>query len=191
MSGQEQAARQNNDLQTRMYDETVARSQPYTDVGARAITSLGTRVLDGGDLSGGVNMADWQQDPSYQFRLQQGQQALERGAAARGNLYSPAASKALMDFGQGLASNEYGTIYARREAEQNNLYSRLAGLAQGGAQSGQFQTAAGQNMANNIGQTNMSLADARTAGRLGAQQQGYSMFNTLLGAGATLAGSRF
>jgi hypothetical protein len=129
MSGQEQAARDNTALQERMYNETVEREKPYTDVGQRAITSLGTRVLDGGDLSGGVNMADWQQDPSYQFRLQQGQQALERGAAARGNLYSPAASKALMDFGLGILKDVKEPVKKAKGGSVSSASKRADGCA--------------------------------------------------------------
>lgn len=55
----------------------------------------------------------FQQDPSYQWRLQQGQKLLERGAAARGTLLSGGFQKALQDYGQGAASQEYGNAFNR------------------------------------------------------------------------------
>ena len=50
----------------------------------------------------------FQTSPGYQFRLQQGVNALDRSAAARGMVLSGAQGKALTDYGQGVASNEYG-----------------------------------------------------------------------------------
>jgi hypothetical protein len=52
-------------------------------------------------------------DPGYQFRLKQGQQALENSASARGTLRGGAHLQALTGFAQGLASEEYGKAYAR------------------------------------------------------------------------------
>lgn len=52
-------------------------------------------------------------DPGYQFRLQQGEQALERGAAASGGAFSGGTLKALQRYGQDYASNEYSNVYNR------------------------------------------------------------------------------
>lgn len=90
-----------------------------------------------------------QNDPGFQFRLQQGQQALERSAAARGGLLSGGTGKALTRYGQEYASNEYQNVYNRALEEyqqrynifqqnQANQFNRLA------AMSGMGQTAAGQ-----------------------------------------------
>lgn len=50
---------------------------------------------------------------AYKFRLNQGQQALERSAASKGMLSSGNTLAALMDYGQGLASTEYGNEFNR------------------------------------------------------------------------------
>lgn len=65
-------------------------------------------------------------DPSYQFRLQQGQQALENNNAARG-LNTGATAKGLIDYGQGAASQEYQNIYNR--ALQNYQTNTQLGMA--------------------------------------------------------------
>lgn len=52
-------------------------------------------------------------DPSYQFRLSQGQKALENSAAARGVLNTGATLKDILGYGQQFASQEYGNIYDR------------------------------------------------------------------------------
>lgn len=54
-----------------------------------------------------------QQDPGYQFRLQEGQRALDMSAAARGTLRGGAQLKALQGYGQQLGSQEYQNAYNR------------------------------------------------------------------------------
>ena len=75
-------------------------------------------------------------DPSYQFRLQQGQQALERSAAAKGMLGSGNAAIELQQYGQQAASSEYGAQFSRMlqglsgvEAQYSSQMSRLSELA--------------------------------------------------------------
>lgn len=52
-------------------------------------------------------------DPSYKFRFDQGQQALERSAAAKGFLGSGNMLQELQNYGQGMASQEYQNQYNR------------------------------------------------------------------------------
>lgn len=52
-------------------------------------------------------------DPSYQWRFQQGQQAAERSLASRGLLNSGNAAIELQQYGQGAASQEYQAQFAR------------------------------------------------------------------------------
>lgn len=52
-------------------------------------------------------------DPSYQFRTQQGNDALQRWAAAKGTLNDSGTAHALVDYGQQAASQEYQNIWNR------------------------------------------------------------------------------
>jgi hypothetical protein len=52
-------------------------------------------------------------DPGYQFRTQQGQDALQNAAAAKGTLADSGTLKALTDYGQGAASQEYQNVWQR------------------------------------------------------------------------------
>jgi hypothetical protein len=52
-------------------------------------------------------------DPGYQFALKEGQGAIERSAAAKGTLRSGGTLKDLMDYGQGSAAQQYGTVFDR------------------------------------------------------------------------------
>lgn len=56
---------------------------------------------------------DFQADPGYAFRQQQGEQAINRASAARGGFFSGRVGKELADFNSGLASQEYGNAYNR------------------------------------------------------------------------------
>ena len=77
-------------------------------------------------------------DPSYQWRFQQGQQAVERSQAASGLLNSGNAAIELQKYGQGAASQEYGAEFSRLlsglqgvganyDAQQNRLM-KMAGV---------------------------------------------------------------
>lgn len=77
----------------------------------------------------------FQTDPSYEWRQQQGNQAIERSAAARGMQLSGANLKGIADYNQGLASTEYGNWYGRRENAVNNYLGQLTGMAGQGASS--------------------------------------------------------
>lgn len=63
--------------------------------------------------TGGTEYGGYTKTPGYDFRLQQGQDSLEAGAAARGGLYSGAALQDALQYGQDYASSEYGNYLAR------------------------------------------------------------------------------
>lgn len=58
------------------------------------------------------------QDPGYQFRMKQGQEAITSAAGAGGNRLSGGTLKALADYGQGLASQEAGRAYERHARDR-------------------------------------------------------------------------
>jgi hypothetical protein len=52
-------------------------------------------------------------DPGYQFRVQQGREALQSWAAAKGTAYDSQTAKALEDYGQGAATQGYRDVWDR------------------------------------------------------------------------------
>src|SRR5262252_7612134 len=60
------------------------------------------------------------QDPGYQFRLQQGQQAMQAQAAASGLARTGGFAKAMSDYNQNAASQEYQNVYNRAFGEYQN-----------------------------------------------------------------------
>lgn len=114
-------------------------------------------------------------DPSYQWRLQQGQKALEASAAAKGLGGSGQNLKDLTDYSQGAASQEYQAAYDRFMNTQNTQYNRLAVLA-----------GVGQATASGLGSQGAS-----TAGNIASNTQaGTAASNNYLtgGAAASAAG---
>lgn len=95
-------------------------------------------------------------DPGYQFRLDQGRKAINNNAAARGLRYSSDTQKAIGDYTQGMASQEFG-----------NAWNRLAGLSGMGQTATNQQISAGQNYAGAYGQNAMNAGLARSSGYAG------------------------
>lgn len=151
-SQQADAASQAAALQQQQYDDGVARSKPFYDTSVKANNKLsGLLGLDGSDPTSVM-----ENDPGYQFRLNEGQKTVENSAAARGSLLSGGTLKALQKYGQDYASGEY-----------NNVYNRLSSTAGGGQVANNMNTN-GSNFANNYGNTTMSGAAAGAAGTVGA-----------------------
>ncbi|AZS78796.1 hypothetical protein ELS24_10275 [Achromobacter spanius] len=110
---------------------------------------------------------DWQTDPGYQFRLDQGNNALSNMAAATGNLNSGRALKDAIAYSSGQASQEYGNAYSRFNTDQTNQYNRLAALAGMGQSSASALAGVGQNYANQVGNNLAQGANAAAAGAVG------------------------
>jgi hypothetical protein len=140
--------------QRRQYDQTRQDQMPWLNAGTSALGQM--QALNSGDFS------SFKESPDYQFTLQQGIQAGDRGAAARGGLYSGGHSADLMKYGQGLASQQYGTYY-----------SRLSDLANGGNATAGSLGQLGGNMANQIG-NNMNNAAAGRASSYLSRGDAYS-----------------
>jgi hypothetical protein len=171
---QYQAQKEALDLQRRMYEENVARQQPYYQAGVNALAQLPGRA---GAMPPAFQYRPEQltTDPGYGFRLSEGLKALERSAAARGGLLSGSTGKALTRYGQDMASQEYGNAYGRALTEYNALrqresdeYNRLAGLAGVGGTTAQQIGAAGQQYGQQAG--NLLTGTASNVGNLLARQ---------------------
>jgi hypothetical protein len=61
----------------------------------------------------GPSIEEAMASPGYQFRLGQGSDRLQNAASARGTLNDSGTLKALMDYGQEAASQEYGNVWNR------------------------------------------------------------------------------
>lgn len=66
---------------------------------------------------------DEQNDPGYKFRMEMGQQAIERSAAAKGTLLTGGTAKDLAQFGQDYGSGEYQNVYGRALTDYTTGYN--------------------------------------------------------------------
>lgn len=112
--------------------------------------------------------ANYEDDPAYSRRLEEGQKAIERSAAARGGLLSGATQKRLNEFAQEMASDEYARAYNRYVTEQTNLYNSLAAQAGLGQKSAELLAVNDRSVANQSGEYMTQGANATAAGVTGA-----------------------
>lgn len=191
-----QAAEAQNalDFQKQEWNTQQQNMQPWLTAGKGALGNLsGLLSTPGQGLLTPWNQtftpptaATQQNDPGYQFRLQQGEGALQNSAAAQGSLLSGNTLEAQQKFGQDYASNEYQNVYNRAlqqyqqnygifENNQTNTFNRLAALSGVGQAAATTLGNQGQSAANNIANTYL------TSGA----QQGQQMNNA---AAATASG---
>lgn len=184
---QAQSADKASEVQKEMYEQTRKDLDPYRVAGGTALEQMMGKMTPEGYFNQIYDGQDVYADPSYQFRLNQGLKAVEQGSASQGNLLSGATLKALNNYAQESASQEYANAYNRFNADQTNQYNRLSNLI------GMGQNAAAQ-MGNNglqtaqaVAQNTMAGADAMASGRI-AQNNAWA--NTL-GQLGTIAGGYF
>jgi len=178
---------------------------PYAQSGQQANSSLSAFMAPGGQGTHQFTAADMEaNDPGYQFRLQQGQLALDRSASARGAVMGGGQMKAMADYSQGLASSEYQNAFNRFTTNTQNTYSNLSGMANRGMaaanQQGentlgaaQFAGSAGMHGADEAAQNTIGMgrfaagakigsAEAQAGGMLGAANQWNHMLGSIGGA---------
>ena len=131
--------------QRRQYDQTRQDQMPWMAAGTQAVNALANP------------QGSFQASPGYQFRLSEGQRDIGNSFAARGGAFSGNALKALTNYNQNMASNEYGNWW--------NQQSGLAGLGQTAVQG---VSQAGQQTAANVGNALMQAGNARASGIRGA-----------------------
>lgn len=116
------------------------RFAPFANVGQGAVTTLGQLfgITPEGQQTGSADFSNFFQSPDYKFALQEGTKALDFSNAAKGLLQSGNHLRDLTQFGQGLATQNFG-----------NYFNRLLQLSQLGsnAASGQAQQIGNQGQA--------------------------------------------
>ena len=142
--------------------------QPYLQNYAQAqpgIKQLGNVLGLNGARGNATAQQALQATPGYQFAQQQGQAAVNAGAAANGTLNSGNQALALQQQGQGLASQNYNNYVSQLQPYLGAANSAAGGIAGvdtglGNAVAGQDNTLAGLNYsaATGIGNANANAA---------------------------------
>lgn len=155
----ERANAANNDLSQSAYDQTRADYAPYNEAGTAAVNRL--NAASSGDTSAFTT------SPGYAFRLGEGQKAQQNSFAARGGALSGNALKALAEYNQNFASNEYGTWWDQQQGLANTGANAVAGVANASANNVAAQTTSNTNTANRLGDSYYQQGNARASGVMG------------------------
>lgn len=161
MNSQADATAQSNATLQNIYNQQRSDAMPWEDAGKSALTQM-----QDPSFNHAFSMSDFQADPGYQFRMQQGQQALEASAAARGGLSGGNFATALTQYGQNFASNEYQNAYNRFNQNQQNRFNRLSTIAGIGQNALTGTMGAAQSYGNGVSQNQMGLGNAYAAGNM-------------------------
>ena len=110
---------------------TTATNQlsPWTTTGVPANADQADLLGLNGQDAANAAMAKFQQSPGYAFQLQQGERAVDAGAAASGMLRSGATLKAEQTFGQGLADTDFSNYWNRLQQLSGSGLSAAGGIA--------------------------------------------------------------
>jgi hypothetical protein len=149
---QENAANTASANQMAMFNKTQANEQPYMTAGSNALGQLSSLYgLNGAP----ANTSILTNSPNYQFAFNQGENALDQSAAAKGNLFAGGYGQDLVNYGQGMASQQLGA-----------LTNTLMGISSSGQNAASMTGQQGANAANISGQDSMNGANAYGTGQI-------------------------
>lgn len=157
---QSHAAGDANATQLSEFQQQQQNQQPWLDAGKKALGDLQTQMPD---LTRKFSASDFQADPGYEFTLNQGLNAMQRSASAKGLLNSMGTMQNLNNYAQQSASNEYGNAYNRFTQSQNQRYNMLAGIAGTGQTANGQLMQSGMNAANNISNNQIGAGNSAAA----------------------------
>lgn len=161
---QAKAAGKATDVQERMYEQTRSDLMPYSEVGKGALYSLADLYglptptnPEGGEPLSEESLAAFRRSPDYEVARTEGISAIDKSAAAKGNLLSGGQIKAIEEYGADLANRNFGNYV--------NRLMQLVDTGRGAAsQTGVFSA----NAARGIADTTMAQGDAQASGVVGA-----------------------
>lgn len=180
---QEDAANRASDTQMRMFELAREDQAPWLKAGEGGLNELAGML----GIPGYKASTDWRKDPGYEFQRDEGQKALDRSFAARGNLLSGAALKATSRYNQDYASGAY-----------NQRLNRLASIAGVGQVAADRNSQTANQTGRDIAENEIGAGNARASGYMGVSNaltgavgtgmniyQGNQMLNYLRGGGST------
>jgi hypothetical protein len=188
---QQDTANKQLEFQKQQYTEGVARQEPWYTAGVDALKRIQAGIAPGGEFSDKFTGQSLYTDPSYAWRLNQGQRALEQSAAARGVQFSGGTQAALQDYAQNAASQEYQAAYNRFYSDQDRTLNRLGAVASSGSSTASGLANLGANYAANqsnilgtsaANQSNWltGASNANAAGQIASTNATNNMLNQVL-----------
>jgi len=161
--------------QKQMFDKQVELQAPFREAGLsaqnRLMQYLGLSGAPGeagyGKYAGDFTMQDFTTDPGYNFRLAEGNKALDRTAAARGGLLSGGAMKAAQRYGQEMGSQEYMNAFNRYQTNRANQLNPLQSLMGSGQTAANTLTSAAGGLGQSLAENAIGAGNARASGYVG------------------------
>jgi len=171
---QNRAAQQGISQQREMFDVLNKQQAPYREAGYGGLSKIQEMLPY---FTKQPTAADLQSMPGYQFALNQGLGAVGQGA----NVLSPGSN---VDLARQKFATDYTLTQAlpAYQAQQSNIFNRLASIAGIGQTAQQQAQGLGQSTAANIANLGIGGASALGAGQIGAAN---AMAGGLQGAGNT------
>jgi hypothetical protein len=165
---QAQASRDATAAQQDALAKQTELNKPFYDTGVNALTKLANQSPYVRDTF------NYQADPGYAFRFNEGMKGINATAAARGGLISGNALKGATDYGQAAGSQEYNNAYNRylsnnalklQEYNTNTgVQQNLASMGQGSANN---QAAAAGAFGNSAASNIIGAGNATAGGYMG------------------------
>ena len=183
---QADAMRESARVQKEMFDVQNAQQAPFRQTGYEALNQIGKLgsgtygIYDGngkvigdgtgtGYLTKQFGPEDFQAgiDPSYNFRLAQGNLATTNLQNQSGGLIGGNALQGLTNYGQGAASQEFSNVFNRFQTGRSNIYNTLASMAGLGqtslGQTGQLSSQASGNIGSAITGAGSAIGSGQVA----------------------------
>lgn len=174
-------AEKNNALAREIYAKNEANISPWMTRGNTAGVAQNALLGLGGDPAAQENAFDqFRASTGYDFRQQEGMNALNSGYAAKGMLQSGAAQKAAIRYGQDYGSNEFA-----------NYFNMLNGQNQLGFSGASALAGVGQNMVGQVTANNNSAGSAAANAALMKGQATANMWSGIGGSIGNVFGSSF
>lgn len=174
---QSDATRYAADLENERYLQSREDLEPFREAGYSALTDINALKPYLTGQFGGEQLAQYL-DPSMAFRMKYGGMATERAQNVGQGLLSGNTLRALQDYGQGLASTEFGNAFNRFQTERGNIYNTLANIAGMGQGSVNAGVNLAQQSAANQGALAIGGSQAQASGVIG---QANAISNALQG----------
>ena len=149
---QAESAREAMQLQYQMWKQGRTDTAPWREAGKTAVNALSQKINAG--------PGEYTKSPGYNFRLNEGNKNIERGATASGGLLSGREQKALSRFGQDYATNDYDN-FLNRYYNSLTPYQSMAGLGMSAVNTG---IGVNTNYANQGSRLIQDVGDAKAGG---------------------------
>ena len=175
-------------LEQRQFDIAREDLEPFRELGYLALKDIEQLKPFLTSQFGPEQFAQYL-DPSMEFRRKLGEQSTSRLMNVGGGVISGNTLRGLEEFGQNLASTEYGNAFNRFQTDRGNIYNTLANIAGMGQNAVNTGVGAGQTFAAQQTGLITGQAAAQAAGQVGSANAyanalgnigNYAMLNSFL-----------